>query len=202
MRGMGRVIYLTGAPATGKSTLCANLQQRAARLLLLSYSVMLRDHVRQRDGADIGAAEIREQSSRVITREDVMAVDAKLIDEVNAKRGTHDILIDSHPVTKESFGFRVTPFTAEQVKALAPDAIVCLYAAPEALHGRIRQAPDGRPIPSIFELELHVQVQAAVATQYSVETGRSCYLIDSGVDPADLVEVVWPIMKFAPIKQL
>lgn len=115
MRGMGRVIYLTGAPATGKSTLCANLQQRAARLLLLSYSVMLRDHVRQRDGADIGAAEIREQSSRVITREDVMAVDAKLIDEVNAKRGTHDILIDSHPVTKESFGFRVTPFTAEQV---------------------------------------------------------------------------------------
>ena len=199
---MGRVIYLTGAPATGKSTLCANLQQRAASLLLLSYSAMLRDHVRQRDGADIGAAEIREQSSRVITREDVMAVDAKLIDEVKAKRSTHDILIDSHPVTKESFGFRVTPFTAEQVKALAPDAIVCLYADPEALHGRIRQAPDGRPIPSIFELELHVQVQAAVATQYSVETGRSCYLIDSGVDPADLADTVWPIMKFAPINQL
>jgi hypothetical protein len=71
----------------------------------------------------IGVAEIREQSSRVITREDVMAVDTKLIDEVTAKRGTHDILIDSHPVTKEPYGFRLTPFKVEQVKAFSPDAI-------------------------------------------------------------------------------
>lgn len=73
---MGRVIYLTGAPAAGKSTLCANLEQRAARLLVLSYSALLRDHVQDRKGTDLGAAEIRELSSRVITREDVMAVDA------------------------------------------------------------------------------------------------------------------------------
>lgn len=201
MCSMGRVIYLTGAPATGKSTLCANLQQRAAKLLVLSYSRMLRDHVRQRDGADIGAVEIRKQSSRVIAREDVMTVDAKLIDEVNAKRDSHDILIDSHPVTKESYGFRVTPLAAGQVNALAPDAIVCLYAAPEVLHERLRQAPNGRPVPSMFELTLHVQVQATLATQYSIETGRSCYLIDSGVDQAALVDVAWPITKLEPIKQ-
>ena len=198
---MGRVIYLTGAPATGKSTLCTNLQQRAARLLVLSYSTMLRDHVRQRDGTDIGAAEIREHSSRVITREDVIAVDAKLVDEVNAKRGTYDILIDSHPVTKEKYGFRITPFAAEQVKALAPDAIVCLYASPEVLHERIRRVPDGRPLPSIFELKLHVQLQATVATQYSIETGSSCYLIDSGINQADLTNLVWPIIKLVPMKQ-
>ncbi len=198
MSNLGRVIYLTGAPAAGKTTLCTGLKRRAANLLVLSYSALLRDHVRQRDGAEIGAAEIREQSSGVIMREDVMTVDAKLIDDVNAKRGTYDILIDSHPVTREPYGFRVTPFRVEQLKALSPDAIVCLYASPEVLHDRISRAPDGRPLPSIFELELHVQVQAAVATQYSIQVGRSCYLVDSEVDSSILVDVVWSILKLTP----
>lgn len=195
---MGRVIYLTGAPAAGKSTLCVGLQQRAANLLILSYSALLRDHVRQRDGAAIGAAEIREKSSRVISRDDVMAVDTTLIDEVNAKRGTHDILIDSHPVTKESFGFRATPFKVEQLKALSPDAVVCLYASPAVLRERINKAADGRPLPSLFEIGLHVQLQASVATQYSVEVGSSCYLIDSSVSPDALLDAVWPLLKLTP----
>lgn len=195
---MGRVIYLTGAPAAGKSTLCAGLQQRAASLLVLSYSALLQEHVHQRDGEAIGAAEIREKSSHVITRDDVMAVDAKLIDEVHAKRGTRDILIDSHPVTKESYGFRVTPFKVEQLLALSPDAIVCLYASPDVLRERISMAPDGRPLPSIFEIGLHVQMQAAVAAQYSVELGRSCYLFDSGVNRDALVDAVWPILRLTP----
>lgn len=195
---MGRVIYLTGAPATGKSSLCANIQQRAAKLLVYSYSALLQDHIRQRDGADIGAVELREKSSRVVTREDVMAVDARLIDEVNAKCSTHDILIDSHPVTKESYGFRVTPFRADQVSAFSPDAIVCLYASPETLHQRISMNPDGRTLPSMFEIEMHTHIQAALATQYSVIVGRSCYLIDSSVPPQELVETIWPIFGFVP----
>ncbi len=195
---MGRVIYLTGAPAVGKSTLCAGLQKRAANLLVLSYSALLREHVRQRDGETIGAAEIREKSASVITRDDVMAVDAKLIDEVHAKRGMHDILIDSHPVTKESYGFRVTPFKVEQLLVLSLDTIICLYASPDVLRERISTAPDGRPLPSIFEIGLHVQMQAAVTAQYSVEVGRSCYLIDSGVNQDALVNAVWPILRLAP----
>lgn len=198
---MGRVIYLTGAPAAGKSTLCASLEQRAARLLVVSYSALLRDHLHESRGIGLGAAEVRRQSSRVITREDVMAVDAKLVEEVSVKRRTHDIVIDSHPVTKESYGFRVTPFTVEQVRALSPDAIVCLYADPKVLQRRIKKTPDGRPVLSMFELALHVQVQATVATQYSVETGRSCYLVDSAIEPGDLVDAVWPIMKLAPTRE-
>lgn len=195
---MGRVIYLTGAPAAGKSTLCVNIQQRAARLLVFSYSALLRDHIRKRDGADIGAAELREKSSRVVTRDDVMAVDTKLIDEINANRDTHDILIDSHPVTKESYGFRVTPFSADQVRAFSPDAIVCLYAPPDVLHRRISTSPDGRPLPSMFEIEMHTHVQVALATQYSINVGKSCYLIDSSVSPEQLIDAAWPILKFTP----
>ncbi len=191
---MGSVVYLTGAPATGKSTLCAGIRKRAPNSLVLSYSTLLREHLRQRDGPAVDAAEIREKSSRIVTHEDVMAVDARLIDEVNHKRGTHQILIDSHPVTKESYGFRVTPFKSEQLKALSPDAIVCLYAPPEVLRDRITCAPDGRPLPSLFELGLHIEMQAAVALQYAVNIGRSCYLIDSSMTPDALVDAVRAIL--------
>ena len=64
----------------------------------------------------------------MITRNDIEAVDEILIDEVDTKRKYQDILIDSHPVTKESYGFRVMPFRAEQIDALSPDIIVSLYA--------------------------------------------------------------------------
>jgi len=196
---MGRVIYLTGAPATGKSSLCRALKQVTPDLVVVSYSSMLQDHLRERLGVSMSAIEMRQQSGAVVTRTDVADVDVKLLRLVDEERQTHDIIIDSHPVTKESYGFRVAPFTADQIKALNPDAIVCLYASPDLLHDRIGNAPDGRSLPSEFELGMHVQTQTTVATQYSVLTGRSCYLIDSGATLDALVERVLPILKLANI---
>jgi adenylate kinase len=139
---------------------------------------------------------LREQSSAIITRDDVAAVDKTLIGLVEAERTRRDVIVDSHPVTKESFGFRVTPFTAEQIVALRPNAIVCLYASPDTLRTRIARNADGRPLPTDFELAMHVQTQVSVATQYSVLTGASCYLVDSAEEIPELIERVTPIFKF------
>lgn len=183
---MGRVIYLTGAPATGKSTLCSALKDRIPSLVVLSYSSMLRAHIQSKTGVTLDAEGIRRESASVVTREDVESVDELLIREVMDKRSAHDVIVDSHPVTKESFGFRVTPFTNEGLLAFAPDAIACLYAAPEVLHQRIAANPQGRPIPSLFELAMHVHTQCAVAAQYSIVAGKSCYLFDTA-EPLEAV---------------
>ena len=183
---MGRVIYLTGAPATGKSTLCSALKDRNPNLVVLSYSSMLRAHIESRTGVSLDAEGIRRQSSSVVTREDVEEVDELLVREVAATRSTQDVIVDSHPVTKESFGFRVTPFTSRKLLDFNPDAIVCLYADPDVLRQRISANPEGRPVPSIFELAIHIQTQCAVAAQYSVISGRSCYLLES-VDPVEVL---------------
>src|SRR5437016_5175110 len=99
---MNPVIYLTGAPATGKSTLCRNLKRAVPSLAVFAYSEELRTHVAQRAGlAQLSENEIRSQSAQLVTRDDVTAVDAQLRAFVAERRATQPIVIDSHPVTKE-----------------------------------------------------------------------------------------------------
>lgn len=80
-------------------------------LAVFAYSEELRAHVAHRTGlGELSEDEIRRQSAQLVTRDDVAAVDAKLRSFVGQQRTAQPIVIDSHPVTKESFGFRVTPF--------------------------------------------------------------------------------------------
>lgn len=183
------VCYLTGAPATGKSTLCRELGRRCEGVKIFSYSAELRDYINQRRGlTSLSEDSIREKSALVVTKEDVQEVDQRLIDVVERYRNTHHILIDSHPVTKEAFGFRVTAFSAYQLEKLSPDKIFCLYAPAETISQRITVEPKGRPCPSHNEIQIHIQTQISVATQYSILLGKPCYLLDSSKDLNELVE--------------
>lgn len=188
---MGTVVYLTGAPATGKSTLTRGLEKCVTGLKVFCYSARLSDHVNSRV-PDLGLTEesVRQQSARVITKEDVDAVDGILIDWVKSNRSDSDLIIDSHPVTKEEFGFRVTPFSHAQLLELRPEVVVCLYADPAVLHQRISEHPQGRPQLSPSEMTLHVTLQAAVAAQYAVLLGKACLLVDSDMPRAELVSEV------------
>lgn len=188
---MGRVIYVTGAPATGKSTVCKSIAATNRGVEVFCYSERLRDYVNQKANSTVDEVEIRERSAGLIEPADVEAVDTLLLGLVNAAHtGEAHLLIDSHAVTKESYGFRVTPFSLEQVQRLGFDAIICLYASSEVLWERIRADAQGRPLPSDYELKLHVELQAAVATQYAVLTGKPCYLIDSNIPREMLVQEV------------
>lgn len=148
-----------------------------------------------RAGASITETGIREKSGTVVRPEDVQELDDRLVAWVADERMRSPIVIDSHPVTKEAYGFRVTAFSTGQVLQLAPDCIVCLYAAPEELERRIRANPQGRPLPSLYELGLHTQVQVDVAVQYGVLLGKPCHLMDSACPPAELTATVRRLTK-------
>ncbi|MBT2324354.1 AAA family ATPase, partial [Variovorax paradoxus] len=105
---MHPVIYLTGAPASGKSTLSGNLKLRYPELTVFAYSEELRKTVAMR-GENLAEDDIRRLSARVITIEDVNRLDQTLIERVATERLTRPFLIDSHPVTKETFGFLTLP---------------------------------------------------------------------------------------------
>lgn len=104
--------------------------------------------------------------------------------------------MDSHPVTKEAYGFRVTAFTVDQLQALDLDAIVCTYTPTEERERRIHADPQGRVLSSPYELDMHVKFQAAVAAQYGVLLGKPSYFLITS--PA-LHEVV---RKFLTIKKI
>jgi adenylate kinase len=185
---MGKIIYLTGAPATGKSTLTRNLSEKADQVMVFTYSKELARIVSSRVG-DIDQKDLREQSAKLITRDDVEAVDVELVQLAHRFKNQNGFLvIDSHPVTIESFGFRVTPFTKEMLRQLAPDVITCLYADAHTLANRIQADAAGRPLPTKTELERHVDLQCNLASAYAFETGASLYYLDAARSEGELLE--------------
>lgn len=187
---VGKVIYVTGAPATGKSTLCSALAADP-RVQTFCYSERLRDHVNRQCGANLDEVAIRRESAQVVTSKHVDEVDEMLQAEADTSRvdGNY-LLIDSHPVTKEAYGFRVTPFKLQRLLDLRIDRLVCLYADPAVLEDRIRRDPQGRPLPTRFELSMHVQLQAAVLSTYSILAANPCHLVDSSLEPEALARQV------------
>lgn len=186
-----KVIYLTGAPATGKSTLSRALARRIPDLRVFAYSEELRKLLQRKSGGpSLTEDDIRKQSARVVTAEDVVQLDQELVELVIRERGHRSVLIDSHPVTKEHYGFRVTGFDVSTIQRLNPDVLVCLYASAEVTRARIHSDAMGRPLPTAFESDMHTHLQAAVATQYGVITGKPVYLFDSSCSQEQLSDAV------------
>lgn len=193
------IIYLTGAPATGKSTLCSQLA-KLPNVRHFAYSERLRDHINARTDETLDETDIRRLSAQAVTPADVEAVDQALILETELVRAAGGyLLIDSHPVTKEDYGFRVTPFRVENLLALRPDKLIGLYASPTVLARRIRDDAQGRPMPNEFELALHVQLQASVLAQYAVLTGKYCQLVDADRGREDVLKDVMRLIKLSPV---
>ncbi|MER9462202.1 ATP-binding protein [Mesorhizobium sp. M0387] len=188
---MGKVIYLTGAPASGKSSTARLLADAIPGLLVWEYGARLTDHVRSRSAKVSSQDNLREHSSAVVTPEDVAQVDLALLDFVAANRASKNIIIDSRPVTKERYGFRITPFSLEQFNQLDPDEIWLLYASPEVTIARIEKDAAGRPMISEEEARMHTALQSSVAATYGMSAGAAIYLFDtSAPDRASLISLL------------
>jgi adenylate kinase len=130
-----------------------------------------------------GQEDLRRRSAGVVTPEDVAEVDRALLNFVTENRRVHHVLIDSHAVTKELYGYRVTPFSLKQFEQLRPDEIWVLYASPEETRRRISADGKGRPTITDEEARTHTTLQASVATTYGMAIGCPVYLFDTEIDP-------------------
>lgn len=176
---MKPVIYLTGPPAAGKSTLCERLAERVPDLEVLHYSMLLRDYLAQQ-GSSTTEDGIRRASAAIITPQIVSKVDDFLIERVQALRAKRPIIIDSHAVTKEKYGYRITPFSLEKFRKLAPTHVCLLYIDSKTVMKRISQRPQGRPKVSSFEADFHRYLQSQVAIAYGMDLGLEIYALDNG----------------------
>ena len=182
------VAYLTGAPSSGKSTVSRRLQEKVSPLAVWDYGERLRRHVEQRAGTAVSYDEVRGASARIITADDVRQVDRQLIEWVQSNRSSSHLLVDTHAVTKEDFGFRATPFSLDEIRALSPTKIFVLYVPPEVTLERIARDPAGRSTVTHFEAGFHAGLQAAVAITYAAAVGIPAYFVDSSVDIDSVVE--------------
>ena len=149
-RGMHQVVYLTGAPAAGKSTAAKSLRERIQGLEVFEFGERLTAYLTERRRG-LTQEDVRRQSAGVVTPEDVQAVDRQLLRFVAEARTRTHVVIDSHPVTKEAFGFRITPYSLDDFARLAPTQIWVLYADPETTAARIGRDRAATPEASICQ---------------------------------------------------
>lgn len=185
-----KTIYVTGAPASGKSSTLGLLQSKVADILLWEYGSRLTEYLQRQGSRLTDQAELREKSALIVRPADVETLDQELLQWTEQGRLRSHVLIDSHPVTKEQHGFRVTAFSSEKIQQLRPDEIWVFYTSPETTLNRIQQKAEGRPIITVEEARMHTQTQAAVATTYGVLCGCPVYMYDSDRDQMELVEML------------
>ena len=146
------------------------------------------EYVRSRSADVEYQDDLRRRSATIVTPEDVSAVDELLLAFVSDHRKHRSVVIDSHPVTKEGYGYRITPFSLEQFARLSPDEIWVLFVSPEVTRQRIADDPGGRPLVSEEEARMHTELQASVAATYGMSLGRAVYLFDASGPPDELVD--------------
>lgn len=190
-----KVILLTGAPGTGKSTLRRTLGQRISRLRHFDYGELLL-RSKEREGTQLTYEKLREQSAAVITPSDVSNTDDRVIREVTHVRSEAHVIIDSHALTRETYGFRAIPFSLQQLGRLGLDAIIALRCEPGELLRRVESDRGGRR-KLTPDLASEIQtLQESLCLVYAVTCGCPSYMIDTtGLSPEQVAETAGTILK-------
>lgn len=195
------MLYLTGAPAAGKSTLSAALAEQLPELAVFEYGARLTEYLASSQQSPLSQDEVRRRSSGVASSDDIAAVDQQLQAFVAEQRACRPVLIDSHAVTKEPYGFRITPYSIDGIRQLAPTLVAMLYTNPEVAVQRILTNPGGRPNVSPFEASFHTSLQAAVAVSYSTALGVPAYLLDAAAAVPELAKQIKGLLARPPRAQ-
>lgn len=166
----------------------ALLGQKVSGLNVWEYGSRLTDFLKSR-GSDLSNQdELRARSADVVRPSDIDELDDELLRWTATNRLLGHTVIDSHPVTKEEYGFRVTAFSLERFQSLRPTEIWLFYVPPELAVERIARDPAGRPSISIEEARMHSFAQASVACTFGIAAGCPVYMFDTAVDQTTLVD--------------
>lgn len=184
---MPKVIYMTGAPAAGKSSTTQLLVKSVPGLLVWEYGARLTEYCASKSSSVTDQKDLRAKSAGIVAPEDIEAVDRALLAFVEEHRSSNHVLIDSHPVTKEAYGYRITPFSFEQFAKLKPDEIWVLYASPEETRRRIEADASGRPMVNVEEARTHTMLQASVAATYGMSLRCPVYMFDTEAAREELI---------------
>ena len=196
LSSMFETVLLTGAAGVGKTTLAASLALDP-RIAVFEYGAELTKRAAI-ERPWLTQEDIRGQSAAFVTGQHVADTDAALQHFVATHGGTRHLVIDSHAVTKEAYGFRAHPFTPEQLRSAGLSRIVVLHCEPHVLVARIERDPGGRPMLSEWEAAEHIGLQAGVALSYSVTFGIPVHFIDCAKDPAWVSAAFLALLGSAP----
>jgi adenylate kinase len=183
-----KVVYVTGAPAAGKSSTLRLLAEVVPEILVWEYGARLTEFLQDKSSEIKTQSQVRTNSAKVVTPADVAELDEHLLAFVDQNRGRQPVIVDSHPVTKERYGYRITAFSLAQIQRLAPDEIWVFIASPTETRRRIESDAAGRPQVSEEDARFHTALQASVAATYGVLSNAAVYVFETAGPRENLIE--------------
>ncbi len=176
------IIYLTGMPATGKSSVTSIIAQRSRDIEIVRYSDVLKEYLKKTDGIDYTIQDLREKSSHIVFPAHIASLDDLVVQQIKESAANH-VILESHAVTVEKYGYRATPFSEDTLKRLHPDLILVLYDKPVSLQYRILSDAQGRQPQDADAIAYGQSLQASLALQYSVLLGAEICFLDVSKGP-------------------
>ncbi|HBY02156.1 MAG TPA: hypothetical protein DEG92_06440 [Rikenellaceae bacterium] len=177
---MYEVILITGAAASGKSTLSRELAKLDNFAVFEYGDVLFQRSTVKHPG--LTYADTRSHPEIFIDPEDISGTDEALQQFIVVHRDTQHVVIDSHAVSKENYGFRIEPFGPGQLQRATFSRIIFLHCDPRVIEARTSAYPEGLPSLNFNESELYQNLQCSVAINYSTILGIPIHFLDSALD--------------------
>jgi adenylate kinase len=171
-----KVIYLTGAPCAGKTSLANGLAKRLTEIDVFNYGKAMVRRLQSRKGSstEVDLQHLRKDTYALVTADDVRAVDDELVTWISQYRRRKHLIIDTHQVALGSDGLCSLSFSRDRLAQMSFNEVWVLAAPSETIRSRILSDPQGRIVPNAFMAEWHATLQAGLAMSYAGELG--CYL--------------------------
>lgn len=173
-----RLLYLTGAPASGKSTIANAISQIEPSIQIIRYSDEIKNFYAGSKRGQFTTQQLRAESSKIISHSDISNIDRYILEKIQTSAANY-IVLESHAITAESYGFRATPFSVQMLGMIAPDLIVCLYSETDLIFERIKDNPQGRLLQSTENIQVGQLLQMSLALQYGILSNAEIHFINT-----------------------
>ena len=174
-----RIILLTGVPSSGKTTATEYIKANFTKAKVIRYGEFL-FKIKKKEYPNLTYKQMRSLSASIIRKEDIAKIDSLILSIVNNNKEKHDIIIESHGVTKEKYGFRVTPYRSfKKLNNLGVDTVVYISSDTRSILKRMRSSSNGRKRVSQIQIQQNLRLQENLALAYSVLTGSTFFVIEN-----------------------
>ena len=173
-----KLLYLTGAPATGKSTITDAITQINPSIQIIRYSDEIKKFLAQSNRGEFTTLQLREASAKIVSYRDIANIDQYILSKIQDSTANY-IVLESHALTVESYGFRATPFSIQMLQMMAPNLIVCLYSESDVIFERIKNNPHGRLMQNIESIQTGQFLQMSLALHYAILSNAEIHFVNS-----------------------
>ncbi|HZR82560.1 MAG TPA: AAA family ATPase [Candidatus Binatia bacterium] len=173
-------VLLTGVPGVGKSSVARWLEERCdARYRWVPFGELIRQALNELAGSRVEEAQLRREPTSLVTEAVLEHATRQLVAMCASSARRVVVIVDSHAVSQDQFGFRSTPDGPSYFKALRYDAIVQLVLPGQEILDRTPVGTGGRQARSGVDLDFHSSLQLMVSTFYAAMSECPLFVVSA-----------------------